>query len=59
MTVKYLQSKKSKSCGKFRFATKVAAEKKLIRLQDMGRLVTRAYFCPICGFYHLTSQELR
>jgi len=50
----------SESCGKRRFRSREAAEKALSRLtaiRDPGlaRTEQRAYQCPDCVFWHLTS----
>ena len=53
---------KSKKCGKTRFrdeiSAKIAMSKIAVKSTEL-KIPTRAYRCPLCSGWHLTSQELR
>jgi rubrerythrin len=42
---------------KLSYRTQGAAERALKTAQERGRPENRFYICPLCGFYHLSSQE--
>lgn len=48
------------ACGKVAYGDQVAAQSALRSIQSVGevreKVPIRAYYCPRCGFWHLTSQ---
>ncbi len=53
---------KSKKCGKTRFRDEIAAKIAMSKIEVKStelKIPTRAYRCPLCSGWHLTSQELR
>ncbi len=53
---------KSKKCGKSQFrdeiSAKIAMAKIAVKSTEL-KIPTRAYRCPMCHYWHLTSQELK
>ena len=48
---------KERMCkGKRKYYDKEYVDKILAKAKNAGVAVTRAYRCPICTYYHLTSQ---
>lgn len=57
-------SPRSKRCSKRRYATEIEAKLEIARFQHMddprrGKIPCRAYKCPNCGGWHLTSAPQR
>lgn len=56
-----LPERNEHGCRKVAYRSETAAQRALVTLQksDRSKTPTRAYECPRCSLWHLTSQERR
>ena len=45
------------TCYKIGYANRAAAAKQATKMRKPKKMTLRAYVCPLCGKYHLTSQS--
>ncbi len=47
------------TCFKKKYPNCISAKRELAYLKQKGRKECRVYYCRLCGYWHITSQEKR
>lgn len=45
------------ACAKVRYYTRAEAKRSIRQARGRGAGYLREYWCPSCGFYHMTSKK--